>query len=248
MQPMYRIQGILSFVRIFFLLYYSGGGGLYSSAPNSPELTVVYEDWMELTDGVGVFCVCSQAFLQTHSRATEIASWSSLKSTTPSLWRQRLLSRCHGHSSFVGFVSSCRLKSLFYRSSNLQYFKRLIQIPQLPEVRTHKPVLYWLLNCSFHLLSTCIFCVFNSTSHTCRICDLNCAFFFLQNPPNFLRASALSEHISPVVLPAESSSPESEHAVETDDLVDTDVPAFQVTWSLVLSPLSIRQDNCYLIF
>ena len=27
-----------------------------------------------------------------------------------------------------------RLKSLFYRSSNLQYFKRLIQIPQLPEV------------------------------------------------------------------------------------------------------------------
>uniref|UniRef100_A0A8C6U1M1 Huntingtin interacting protein 1 n=1 Tax=Neogobius melanostomus TaxID=47308 RepID=A0A8C6U1M1_9GOBI len=67
---------------------------------------------------------------------------------------------------------------LFYRSSNLQYFKRLIQIPQLPE-----------------------------------------------NPPNFLRASALSEHISPVVvIPAESSSPESEHVVETDDLVDTDIP------------------------
>ncbi|XP_030249828.1 huntingtin-interacting protein 1 isoform X1 [Sparus aurata] len=72
-----------------------------------------------------------------------------------------------------------KLKSLFYRSSNLQYFKRLIQIPQLPE-----------------------------------------------NPPNFLRASALSEHISPVVvIPAESSSPESEHVVETEDLVDTDVPA-----------------------
>uniref|UniRef100_A0A669CWZ7 Huntingtin interacting protein 1 n=1 Tax=Oreochromis niloticus TaxID=8128 RepID=A0A669CWZ7_ORENI len=71
-----------------------------------------------------------------------------------------------------------KLKSLFYRSSNLQYFKRLIQIPQLPE-----------------------------------------------NPPNFLRASALSEHISPVVvIPAESSSPESEHVVETDDLVDTDAP------------------------
>uniref|UniRef100_A0A671WX70 Huntingtin-interacting protein 1-related protein n=1 Tax=Sparus aurata TaxID=8175 RepID=A0A671WX70_SPAAU len=46
------------------------------------------------------------------------------------------------------------------------------------------------------------------------------------NPPNFLRASALSEHISPVVvIPAESSSPESEHVVETEDLVDTDVPA-----------------------
>uniref|UniRef100_A0A8C5GQU4 Huntingtin-interacting protein 1-related protein n=1 Tax=Gouania willdenowi TaxID=441366 RepID=A0A8C5GQU4_GOUWI len=72
-----------------------------------------------------------------------------------------------------------KLKSLFYRSSNLQYFKRLIQIPQLPE-----------------------------------------------KPPNFLRASALSEHISPVVvIPAESSSPESEHVVETDDLVDTDIPA-----------------------
>ncbi|XP_062873272.1 huntingtin-interacting protein 1 [Trichomycterus rosablanca] len=71
-----------------------------------------------------------------------------------------------------------KLKSLFYRSSNLQYFKRLIQIPQLPE-----------------------------------------------NPPNFLRASALSEHISPVVvIPAEASSPESEHMVETEDLVDTDIP------------------------
>ncbi|XP_035415187.2 huntingtin-interacting protein 1 isoform X1 [Cygnus atratus] len=57
-----------------------------------------------------------------------------------------------------------KLKDLFYRSSNLQYFKRLIQIPQLPE-----------------------------------------------NPPNFLRASALSEHISPVVvIPAEASSPDSE--------------------------------------
>lgn len=56
------------------------------------------------------------------------------------------------------------------------------------------------------------------------VCD------FLQNPPNFLRASALSEHISPVVvIPAESSSPESEHVVETDDLVDTDVPVLQVT-------------------
>ncbi|XP_048839814.1 huntingtin-interacting protein 1 isoform X1 [Brienomyrus brachyistius] len=71
-----------------------------------------------------------------------------------------------------------KLKSLFYRSSNLQYFKRLIQIPQLSE-----------------------------------------------NPPNFLRASALSEHISPVVvIPLEASSPESEHVVETEELVDTDIP------------------------
>uniref|UniRef100_A0A2I3RII9 I/LWEQ domain-containing protein n=1 Tax=Pan troglodytes TaxID=9598 RepID=A0A2I3RII9_PANTR len=66
--------------------------------------------------------------------------------------------------------------NLFYRSSNLQYFKRLIQIPQLPE-----------------------------------------------NPPNFLRASALSEHISPVVvIPAEASSPDSEPVLEKDDLMDMD--------------------------
>nr|XP_040045624.1 huntingtin-interacting protein 1 isoform X1 [Gasterosteus aculeatus aculeatus] len=85
-----------------------------------------------------------------------------------------------------------KLKGLFYRSSNLQYFKRLIQIPQLPE-----------------------------------------------NPPNFLRASALSEHISPVVvIPAESSSPESEHVVETDDLVDTDVPVLPV-------PLETKFDDLF---
>ncbi|XP_078081205.1 huntingtin-interacting protein 1 isoform X2 [Mustelus asterias] len=67
-----------------------------------------------------------------------------------------------------------KLKELLYRSSNLQYFKRLIQIPQLPE-----------------------------------------------NPPNFLRASALSEHVSPVVvIPVESTSPDSEPVVETDDLVE----------------------------
>ncbi|XP_063502409.1 huntingtin-interacting protein 1-like isoform X2 [Symphalangus syndactylus] len=69
-----------------------------------------------------------------------------------------------------------KLKDLFYRSSNLQYFKRLIQIPQLPE-----------------------------------------------NPPNFLRASALSEHISlVVVIPAEASSPDSEPVLEKDDLMDMD--------------------------
>nr|KAF6354953.1 huntingtin interacting protein 1 [Myotis myotis] len=69
-----------------------------------------------------------------------------------------------------------KLKDLFYRSSNLQYFKRLIQIPQLPE-----------------------------------------------NSPNFLRASALSEHISPVVvIPAEASSPDSEPVLEKDDLMDMD--------------------------
>uniref|UniRef100_A0A3B5A963 Huntingtin-interacting protein 1-related protein n=1 Tax=Stegastes partitus TaxID=144197 RepID=A0A3B5A963_9TELE len=96
-----------------------------------------------------------------------------------------------------------KLKSLFYRSSNLQYFKRLIQIPQLPE-----------------------------------------------NPPNFLRASALSEHISPVVvIPAESSSPESEHVVETDDLVDTDVPALPTKFddlfgtSAAIDPFNFNSQN-----
>ncbi|XP_073421647.1 huntingtin-interacting protein 1 isoform X2 [Dendrobates tinctorius] len=74
-----------------------------------------------------------------------------------------------------------KLKDLFYRSSNLQYFKRLLQIPQLPE-----------------------------------------------NPPNFLRASALSEHISPVVLiPTENSPPDSETLVETDDLVGMDSTSHQ---------------------
>uniref|UniRef100_A0A673AXS5 Huntingtin-interacting protein 1-related protein n=1 Tax=Sphaeramia orbicularis TaxID=375764 RepID=A0A673AXS5_9TELE len=97
-----------------------------------------------------------------------------------------------------------KLKNLFYRSSNLQYFKRLIQIPQLPE-----------------------------------------------NPPNFLRASALSEHISPVVvIPAESSSPESEHVVETDDLVDTDIPAALETkfddlfgTSAAIDPFNFNSQN-----
>uniref|UniRef100_A0A7N6A2B0 Huntingtin-interacting protein 1-related protein n=1 Tax=Anabas testudineus TaxID=64144 RepID=A0A7N6A2B0_ANATE len=89
-----------------------------------------------------------------------------------------------------------KLKSLFYRSSNLQYFKRLIQIPQLPE-----------------------------------------------NPPNFLRASALSEHISPVVvIPAESSSPESEHVVETDDLVDTDFDDLFGT-SAAIDPFNFNSQN-----
>uniref|UniRef100_A0A8C2XFB5 Huntingtin-interacting protein 1-related protein n=1 Tax=Cyclopterus lumpus TaxID=8103 RepID=A0A8C2XFB5_CYCLU len=96
-----------------------------------------------------------------------------------------------------------KLKSLFYRSSNLQYFKRLIQIPQLPE-----------------------------------------------NPPNFLRASALSEHISPVVvIPAESSSPESEHMVETDDLVDMDVPVLPTKFddlfgtSAAIDPFNFNSQN-----
>uniref|UniRef100_A0A671WWI2 Huntingtin-interacting protein 1-related protein n=1 Tax=Sparus aurata TaxID=8175 RepID=A0A671WWI2_SPAAU len=70
------------------------------------------------------------------------------------------------------------------------------------------------------------------------------------NPPNFLRASALSEHISPVVvIPAESSSPESEHVVETEDLVDTDVPALPTTFddlfgtSAAIDPFNFNSQN-----
>uniref|UniRef100_A0A671WZ60 Huntingtin-interacting protein 1-related protein n=1 Tax=Sparus aurata TaxID=8175 RepID=A0A671WZ60_SPAAU len=69
------------------------------------------------------------------------------------------------------------------------------------------------------------------------------------NPPNFLRASALSEHISPVVvIPAESSSPESEHVVETEDLVDTDA-AVETTFddlfgtSAAIDPFNFNSQN-----
>lgn len=49
----------------------------------------VLNGWMdvkELISAVGVFCVCLQAFPQIHSRATEIASWSSLISMTSPSW------------------------------------------------------------------------------------------------------------------------------------------------------------------
>ena len=103
-------------------------------------------------------------------------------------------------------LSTSRLKDFFYRSSNLQYFKRLIQIPQLPEVSVpgtaepRGPVLEAGRRAGFEK------CVFP-----------------LQNPPNFLRASALSEHVSPVVvIPAEASSPDSEPVLEKDDLMGMD--------------------------
>lgn len=97
------------------------------------------------------------------------------------------------------------MKDLFQRSSNLQYFKRLIQIPQLPEVS----VAWWALHGPQGL----------APEHPLKMCLV----LLLQNPPNFLRASALSEHISPVVvIPAEVSSPDSEPVLEKDDLMDMD--------------------------
>ncbi|XP_033030664.1 huntingtin-interacting protein 1-related protein isoform X1 [Lacerta agilis] len=62
------------------------------------------------------------------------------------------------------------LKSFFKRASDMLYFKRLIQIPRLPE-----------------------------------------------NPPNFLRASALAEHVKPVVVIPEEEAPEDE---EPENLIE----------------------------
>uniref|UniRef100_A0A8C5TTM1 Huntingtin-interacting protein 1-related protein n=1 Tax=Malurus cyaneus samueli TaxID=2593467 RepID=A0A8C5TTM1_9PASS len=63
-----------------------------------------------------------------------------------------------------------------------------------------------------------------------------------QNPPNFLRASALSEHISPVVvIPAEASSPDNEPIT---DLVEMDT-ASQVrsVWALCCDPFNFNSQN-----
>lgn len=59
-----------------------------------------------------------------------------------------------------------------------------------------------------------------SVQQQCQSFHLSPAPLPPQNPPNFLRASALSEHISPVVvIPAETSSPDSEPIT---DLVEMD--------------------------
>lgn len=62
-----------------------------------------------------------------------------------------------------------------------------------------------------------------SAQQQCQCFPLSPAPLPLQNPPNFLRASALSEHISPVVvIPAEASSPDNEPIT---DLVEMDTAA-----------------------
>lgn len=80
--------------------------------------------------------------------------------------------------------SCCRLKSLFYRSSNLQYFKRLIQIPQLPEVRKGRPD--WTMSHCGALAVTegrCFAGCIISRLHTavldrCCVCAFVCVSFF----------------------------------------------------------------------
>ncbi|KAG8597599.1 hypothetical protein GDO81_002336 [Engystomops pustulosus] len=64
------------------------------------------------------------------------------------------------------------LKNFFKRASDMLYFKRLIQIPRLPD-----------------------------------------------NPPNFLRASALDEHVKPVVVMA-NETPEEEEPPQTESLIE----------------------------
>uniref|UniRef100_A0A8C5SF95 ENTH domain-containing protein n=1 Tax=Laticauda laticaudata TaxID=8630 RepID=A0A8C5SF95_LATLA len=79
----------------------------------------------------------------------------------------------------------CSLKNFFKRASDMLYFKRLIQIPRLPE-----------------------------------------------NPPNFLRASALAEHVKPVVVIPEEA-PEDE---EPENLIE------------ISSAPSVEQQNVSDIF
>ncbi|PIO36658.1 hypothetical protein AB205_0166370 [Aquarana catesbeiana] len=64
------------------------------------------------------------------------------------------------------------LKNFLKRASDMLYFKRLIQIPRLPD-----------------------------------------------NPPNFLRASALEEHVKPVVVMA-NEVPEEEEPPQTESLIE----------------------------
>ncbi|KAM4808518.1 huntingtin-interacting protein 1-related protein [Rhinophrynus dorsalis] len=72
------------------------------------------------------------------------------------------------------------LKNFFKRASDMLYFKRLIQIPRLPD-----------------------------------------------NPPNFLRASALAEHVKPVVVIPNEETPEEEEPPESLIEINTTQPQEQ---------------------
>uniref|UniRef100_A0A8B9MT38 I/LWEQ domain-containing protein n=1 Tax=Accipiter nisus TaxID=211598 RepID=A0A8B9MT38_9AVES len=67
-----------------------------------------------------------------------------------------------------------------------------------------------------------------------------------QNPPNFLRASALSEHISPVVvIPAEASSPDSEPIT---DLVEMDTGMPPLPGCVPMALVQLVALRTYLVF
>uniref|UniRef100_A0A8C6LGD9 Huntingtin-interacting protein 1-related protein n=1 Tax=Nothobranchius furzeri TaxID=105023 RepID=A0A8C6LGD9_NOTFU len=148
----------------------------------------------------------------------------------------------------------CEL-SLFLGVFNSLDMSRSVSVTAAGQCRL-APLIQVILDCS-HLYDYTVKLLFK-LSHSCLRARIGIRFKpfknssgLLQNPPNFLRASALSEHISPVVvIPAESSSPESEHVVETDDLVDTDIPAPSETkfddlfgTSAAIDPFNFNSQN-----
>lgn len=91
------------------------------------------------------------------------------------------------------------LRNFFRRAADMIYFKRLIQIPRLPEVLPSpvphdNPMARSLPQWAAH----------------------NSYLLSPQSPPNFLRASALAEHIKPVVVVPEEV-PEDE---EPENLIE----------------------------
>uniref|UniRef100_A0A8B9L5H1 Huntingtin interacting protein 1 related b n=1 Tax=Astyanax mexicanus TaxID=7994 RepID=A0A8B9L5H1_ASTMX len=68
------------------------------------------------------------------------------------------------------------LKTFFNKARDMMYFKRLIQIPRLPD-----------------------------------------------SPPNFLRASALAEHVKPMVVIPDEEEPEEQEEDEPEPLIDVDI-------------------------
>lgn len=104
-----------------------------------------------------------------------------------------------------------RLRHFYLSSSNLQYFKNLIQIPLLPEVRT---ILLITMNVKWDSRSN-----------------------WLQNPPNILVQAELRTYVTPVViLPQE----EPDASQISNDLVDVSSESSQ-NCSRSMSPDVIAQ-------
>lgn len=89
------------------------------------------------------------------------------------------------------------LKDFYINSSNLQYFKNLIQVPLLPNVRSQA---IWLMN------------------------TIMLKGNFLQNPPNFLRQADLRDYVSPIVRVQNDESPEGSEAGADTALIDVSIP------------------------
>ena len=95
------------------------------------------------------------------------------------------------------------LRQFYLQSSTLQYFKTLIQVPNLDEVSFG--IVPYFIHFT-HVMKTIIF-----------------FFFFLQSPPNFLISSELSRHVTPVViLPNEALQPP--QVEETLVQLESDIP------------------------